>query len=115
VASHHGDDDLVPEEDVDVVVSAGRLHPRMVEEMRIFEPCGKGNPSPKVVITGNIDRPRVVKEKHLAFQVGGISAIWWGEAGRLEMLQGATAVLGTLSLNVWNGQTSVQIAVDDIA
>lgn len=109
-----GEGSLVGEEEADVQISAQQLNVQLVQDLRIFEPTGKGNPQPRFRVDGLIDRPKVMKETHLKFRVGGLDAVWWGQAECLPLLEHATAVIGTVGLNQWNGNTSVQITVEDV-
>lgn len=110
-----GQGGLVTEEEADAEITASSLVSRVVEDLRIFEPTGKGNPQPRLIVRGPITRQEVMKECHLKFRIGGVEAVWWNEAERIQMLSQATAVLGTVSINRWNGQSRVQVLVEDIA
>ena len=109
-----GEGSLIGEEEADVQVGAGQLNVQLVQDLRIFEPTGKGNPQPRFRVDGPIDRPKILKDVHLKFRVGGVDAVWWGQAESLPLLENATAVIGTVALNQWNGNTAVQITVEDV-
>ncbi len=115
VDDHGGDDALVPHEAVDVVVSPGALTAALVAELGRMEPCGKGNPPAAIVVEGPIDGIRIVKERHLAFRVGGVDAMWWGAAERRPLLEGADAVLGRAGVESWQGRSSVRLTVEDVS
>jgi single-stranded-DNA-specific exonuclease len=115
VDANAGAADLVPVESVDAVLPGGALSLALVRELALLEPCGKGNPSARVVIDGPITGVRCIKDRHLFFRVGGTDAVWWGAAEQRDLLDGATAVLGSVGTNEWNNQTTARVTVDDVA
>lgn len=114
VRDHCDAADNFPDE-ADALLPGTALHMRLLEELEVFEPCGKGNPPPAMIVTGEITHVRVMKERHLKFKVGGVEAVWWGAVERQVPLEGAQAVFGTLERNTWQGSSSLQINVTDVA
>ncbi len=115
VDTHAGEADLVPVAEVDAVVRGDELTLGLVEELARLEPCGKGNPQARVVVEGPVSKLRVVKDKHLFFNAGGADCVWWGAADQRDLLDGASAVLGSLSTNEWNGRVTPRVTVEDVA
>ncbi len=115
VAAHGGDEALIPRDPVDAVVPARSVTPALVAELARLEPCGKGNPPALLVLRGRVDGVRVIKERHLAFKVDGVDAMWWSGADRRALLDGADALLGTVGIETWQGRSSVRFTVNDVA
>lgn len=115
VSAHHDDASLVATESVDALLDWGTPAMTLATALDRFEPCGKGNPTPRLVARGDVERIRVVKDKHLFFRIGGADAVWWSGAEHRDALTQATAALGTLSLNTYNGRTDARFTVEDIA
>lgn len=114
VDEHAGEDALVAEEWVDVVLEPHEVSVRLIQDLARLEPTGKGNEPVHVVIRGVPQDVGVMKEKHLRFKLGNLRCVWWGAADRLDWLTGATEVLGKLSINNYNGRTDPQLMVDDL-
>jgi single-stranded-DNA-specific exonuclease len=125
-ASNLKHDDLVPVLHVDAELPAEAVTLKLAEELRRLEPFGAGNPQP-VFLTRELriaNEPRVLKERHLKMRVSGkdgrvIDAIWW--SGAEELTSGQTLMPGariemayTLELNTWQGETRLQLCVQDI-
>ena len=105
------EDLLHPLERIDAIVSGTELGLGFAEELRALEPCGMGNPQPKLMVPGaRFEDPRPMGEdgKHLRFTVtsGGTRAraVSFGCDGRLGV-EARTPVDATFRLerNVWNG------------
>ena len=120
------DDDLVPVLRIDAELPHEAVTMRLAEELRLLEPYGAGNPPP-VFLTRRLRiaaEPRVLKERHLKMRVAcedgrTIDAIWWG--GAEELIYGQTLSAGariemayTLELNTWQGETRLQMCVQDL-
>lgn len=124
-ASKLTDEDMIPVVNVDAELKAETLSLDLVEELKSLEPFGAGNPRP-VFSTQNFRvafEPRVLKERHLKLTVTGADgrkhdAIWWDG---VEKLDGQTLSAGTgirlaytLEANTWNGNTKLQLVVEDV-
>jgi single-stranded-DNA-specific exonuclease len=104
------EDLLQPLERIDAVVSGTELGLGFAEELRALEPCGMGNPNPKLLVPGaRFEDPRPMGEgKHARFTVssGGTRAraVSFGCDGHLGV-QPRTPVDASfrLELNVYNG------------
>lgn len=106
-------------------VSSTTLSLNMVEELKKLEPCGVGNRKPQFSTKGLYIReePWVMKQKHLKLKLEDenrkqFEAVWWDGVVRS---QGRTLDIGerieiayTAEANVWQGNTRLQLVVEDI-
>jgi single-stranded-DNA-specific exonuclease len=119
------DDDLCPILHIDARVSSDTLGLGLIEELSRFEPFGAGNPKP-VFATGGLrlrSDPLVMKEKHLKLWLEDnenkrFEAVWWDGVDRSK---GQTLTAGsrievayTAEANVWQGNTRLQLVVQDL-
>jgi single-stranded-DNA-specific exonuclease len=119
------DDDLIPEVKIDALVTSKSLSVTMVEQLKVMEPFGQGNPRP-VFVTRDltlIDEPLIMKEKHLKLRLRDpdnrkFEAVWWSgvELADESMLRpGAKLEIAyTAEINNWNGNKRLQLIVDDV-
>jgi single-stranded-DNA-specific exonuclease len=115
VDANAGVEELVPVASVDATTPGAGVTLALLRELEALEPCGKGNPSARLVVEGAVSGIRVVKDRHLFFQIDGADAVWWGGADQRDLLQGARAVLGTVGLNEWKGTLTARLTVEDVA
>ncbi len=119
------DADLVPEMRIDATVAAKTLGLELIEELKQLEPFGQGNPKPVFSTPGLrlVGEPWVMKEKHLKLQLEGenstkLEAVWWDGVEKsvgLDLRQGDFYELAhTLEANTWQGNTRLQLVVNDI-
>ncbi len=101
---------LQPLERVDAVVSGADLGLGLAEELELLEPCGVGNPAPKLLVPGArfADLRTMGEGRHARFSVssGGARAraVAFGCDGRLDVEPGEPAdATFRLERNVWNG------------
>ena len=108
----------------DAELPAGVLDLELCNELEALEPHGAGWPRPVFVTRGLrvVGEPRVVKEKHLKFNVNTTEGrvhecIWWRAAER----NAATPRPGecielaySMEANCWNGRTRLQLVVEDM-
>jgi single-stranded-DNA-specific exonuclease len=101
---------LRPRERVDAVVSGAELGLALAEELLALEPCGMGNPSPRLLVPGARfhDLRTMGEGRHARFSVssGGAraQAVSFGCEGRLGVdLCSAVDASFKLERNVWNG------------
>ncbi|HVE57124.1 MAG TPA: single-stranded-DNA-specific exonuclease RecJ [Pyrinomonadaceae bacterium] len=119
------DEDLIPEIKVDAVVLASTLDLSVVEELKMLEPFGAGNPKP-IFVTKDLfllDEPYVMKEKHLKLRVADakgkqFEAVWWDgvEKSKEQTLKPRTRIelAYTPEANTWQGNTRLQLVVEDL-
>lgn len=124
-ASKLSEDDLIPVLDIDAHVSAQTLDLSLISEIARFEPFGAGNPKPVFITKGLVvlEEPRVMKDKHLKLWLLGegnrrFEAVWWDG---VEQSMGRTLEQGTriqlaytAEANTWNGNTRLQLVVEDL-
>ncbi|HUK90164.1 MAG TPA: single-stranded-DNA-specific exonuclease RecJ [Blastocatellia bacterium] len=80
------DEDLTPSMEIDCPLPLRSVDARALEEIRLLEPYGNGNPEPVFEARGVevIGPPQIIKEKHLKLRVAegrrSVSCMWWGGA-----------------------------------
>lgn len=119
------DEDLIPEIKIDAQVSSATLDLSVVEELKMLEPFGAGNPKP-IFVTKDLvllDEPFVMKEKHLKLRIADakgkqFEAVWWDgvEKSKEQTLKPKTRIelAYTLEANTWQGNTRLQLVVEDL-
>jgi single-stranded-DNA-specific exonuclease len=118
------DEEGVPCLEYDAELPPEALDLELCAELEALEPHGAGWPRPVFVTRGLrvVGEPRVVKERHLKFNVNTSAGrvhecIWWRAAER----KAATPRPGecielayVMEANVWNGRTRLQLVVEDL-
>jgi single-stranded-DNA-specific exonuclease len=118
------EDGGVPCLEVDLELPAEALSLDLCAELEALEPFGAGWPRP-VFVTRNlrvVGEPRVLKERHLKFNVNTSEGrvhdcIWWGGAERVAATPrpGQSIELAySVEANCWNGRTRLQLVVEDM-
>ncbi|HET8977618.1 MAG TPA: single-stranded-DNA-specific exonuclease RecJ, partial [Solirubrobacteraceae bacterium] len=109
---------LEPVERVDAVVSGSELGLDLAEELRALEPCGMGNPSPRLLVPGArfADVRTMGEGRHARFSVtsGGVSAraVAFGCDGRVaDDLQLPHDATFRLERNCWNGAVEPRLVL----
>ncbi len=119
------EDELVPELQIDALLTTSTLGLDLVNDLAAFEPFGAGNPKPVFVTRGLVlrDDPFVMKEKHLKLKLYGddnrtFEAVWWDG---VERSKGQTLTAGSrielayvAEANIWQGNTRLQLVVEDL-
>ena len=119
------DDLLVPEIRIDALVTADTMGLDIVSKIKSLEPFGMGNPRPVFLTRGLTLRnePRILKEKHLKFDlIGGsgkrFDAVWWDGLNKLGQRTAAAGsrieLVYTADENVWQGTRRLQLTVLDL-
>lgn len=118
---------LVPVLELDGAIDAAGATLDLVETLRQLGPFGSGNPEPRFAITNaRIIAPRVVGQGHVSCQLTGqgggrVKAIAFraadSELGHALLAADGTPmhVAGTLRIDTWQGNSSVQMFIDDAA
>jgi single-stranded-DNA-specific exonuclease len=109
---------LAPVERVDAIVSGAELGLGLVEELAALEPCGMGNPTPRLLVPGGRfgDLRAMGEGRHARFSViaGGVRAraVAFGCEGRLvaDPLAPQDATF-KLEGNVWNGAVEPRLVL----
>jgi single-stranded-DNA-specific exonuclease len=118
------DEKGVPCLEYDVELAPEALDLELCNELEALEPHGAGWPRPVFITRGLrvVGEPRVMKEKHLKFNVNTSEGrvhecIWWRAAERKaatprpgECIELAYA----MEANSWNGRTRLQLVVEDM-
>jgi single-stranded-DNA-specific exonuclease len=119
------EDDLIPEIKIDAEVSSATMSLAVVEDLKMLEPFGAGNPKP-VFATKDlflVDEPYVMKEKHLKMRLADakgktFEAVWWDgvEKSKGQTLAPKTRIelAYTPEANTWQGNTRLQLVVEDL-
>ena len=117
--------DLIPLLMIDAVVTSQTLGLDLLEDIKKLEPFGAGNPKP-VFVTRELylrGEPYVMKEKHLKLQLADkagkrFEAVWWDgvERSKEQTLRPDTRieVAYTAEANTWQGNTRLQLVVEDL-
>jgi single-stranded-DNA-specific exonuclease len=97
----------------------------IVEELRSLQPFGIGNPKP-VFVTKDLflrNEPLIMKEKHLKLRLAdkdgnSFEAVWWDgvEKSKGQTLNANSRIelAYTPEANSWNGNTRLQLVVEDV-
>jgi single-stranded-DNA-specific exonuclease len=122
------EEDFIPTIDVDGELDLQDLTFTLLDEMRVLEPHGQGNPEPaflarevevlssRVVGGGSLSGKRGHLKLVLLPAGGGKSfeAIWFGMGG-VEITRGSSVdVLYTPEVNMWNGMARIQLRLLDL-
>jgi single-stranded-DNA-specific exonuclease len=118
-------EDLIPEIKIDAVVSSQTLNLDLVQELKQFEPFGMGNPKPRFVTKDLTltNEPYVMKEKHLKLKLADkegkqFEAVWWDGVDKAKKRtlkpQSRIELAYTPEANNWNGNTRLQLVVEDL-
>jgi single-stranded-DNA-specific exonuclease len=111
-----GREELVPELRLRVACSPSDLGMSTVSRICSLGPFGMGNPAPVLWVKGAVPQNvRVLKERHLKFQVGGIDALWWNSAEHRSLLEsGAIDLAARVEINRWRQRSRPQYVVQDV-
>lgn len=112
--------DLRPILDIDAEVDIGRVDWALHGMLAALEPCGEGNPQPRLLVRdARVVSSRVVGSDHLklglASPSGPLGAIAFGQGQRRPPEGSAVDVVFTLGIDSWRGQTKLSLTVDDFA
>jgi single-stranded-DNA-specific exonuclease len=109
---------LQPVERVDAIVSGPEMGLAVAEELGRLEPCGAGNPAPRVLVPGGrFDEVRSMGEgRHARFSVSSgaarARAVAFGCAGDLGVETGEPVdATFRLERNVWNGAVEPRLVL----
>ncbi len=112
----------VPELCVDSAVAISELTLSLPAELEVLEPCGTGNPRPRLGLFGaKVERGfQMSQGKHLKLwlQAEGqrAEAVWWKHGLQAERIRYGQEVdvVFELGLNHWNGRTELQLVLEDL-
>jgi len=116
--------DLMPKVDIDGYLELSEMGRNLVSDLEKLEPFGNGNPEPVFLIKDVtlIDKPRLLKDKHVkasVFSHGVIKPVIFFNRPELfpimNQLGDKTFTLaGSVSINEWNGRTNVEVQGVDV-
>jgi single-stranded-DNA-specific exonuclease len=115
-------DDLRPRLHLDASLPLAEVTPDLVESLVDLAPFGLGNPRPvfDAAAVEIVDRPAVLKERHLAMTVRQhgrmFRALAWRGTERLAWLQdahGPVDLAYSVARNEWRGTTTIELEVAD--
>lgn len=92
---------------------------RLLQDLRLLEPCGEGNPSPKVGLRARVVAAREVRGGHLKLELQTASGRRLGGFGidlgaRADALEGTLSLVGELRPDRWRGGDAVELRVEQI-
>ncbi len=108
---------LEPVERVDAIVSGSELGLGLAEELEALQPCGMGNPAPRLLVPGArfTDVRPMGEGRHARFSVssGGAraKAVAFGCDGRVEGDGGPVDATFKLERNAWNGAVEPRLVL----
>jgi single-stranded-DNA-specific exonuclease len=116
---------LQPVLNIDARISPQTLDLKLVEQIKMLEPFGAGNPKPVFLTSGLqiMEEPRVMKEKHLKLRLESadrrrFEAVWWDGVDRSKertLTPGSRIeVAYTAEANIWQGNARLQLVVEDL-
>lgn len=119
VQSKLSEEHCIPRMKIDAELNLGEIDLRLLDELKLLEPFGQGNPEPLFCLKATQSRGgRVVGERHLKFQVEKenkrADAIAFGMAEQTEMLKHSVDVAFICQLNEYRGLKSVVLNVRDL-
>jgi single-stranded-DNA-specific exonuclease len=86
----------------------------LINELKIFQPYGKSNPSPKFLFNGKPKKIKKLKDNHLKFKIKNIECIAFGQADKFDYEKDEIKFIGSLEINKWRGKKKKQINVKKI-
>ncbi|MBI4650737.1 single-stranded-DNA-specific exonuclease RecJ [Candidatus Desantisbacteria bacterium] len=114
-------EDLQPEIDIDSIVTIDQINMNLISEINKFVPFGEGNPRPVFALKGAdvYSHPRVLKNKHLKFQITKdsviLNAIGFNQADKISLLQNKSIdIVFNLDINNWQGHESINLQIKEI-
>lgn len=115
------DGDLMKEEpSVDLFIDSNDINLELAYDLRLMEPCGKGNPEPVIMLKNvRIDSWRTIgdSEDHALFEIDRIRCIYFNydksicESSSYNDNMTRFDVMGHIEVNEWNGNENVQLRV----
>lgn len=99
----------------DMELDVSDISKSLVYDLEVFNPTGRSNPSPKFLVSGKARRIRPTKSgEHLMFTINGIDAIAFSMVDQYEKLKYNGEVIGSVDINEYRGNKTLQIKVSEI-
>jgi len=115
-------EDLALAVEADCLVRGGDVSPKLAREFEKLEPCGTGNPEPRLLLRGArlVDsRPLGKTGDHLSWSLEAdgrrFSAVWWSPGARATDLNHGCAVdvCFVPEMNVWKDNVSLRLNIKE--
>jgi len=92
---------------------------RVLGDLARLEPCGQGNPAPRVAVQAELVAAREVKGGHLKLELelpgaGRMGGFGVSMGARAASLRGRLTVIGRLRRDAWRGGDAVEMRVDEV-
>jgi len=92
---------------------------RVVQDIERLEPCGQGNPAPRLIVEGDVFESRELKGGHLRLELSlagrtRVSCFGIGMGARAAEFSGRAVVLGDLRRDTYRGGDAVEILLDRV-
>ncbi|MEP6717598.1 MAG: single-stranded-DNA-specific exonuclease RecJ [bacterium] len=120
-SDHLTTEDLQPCVNIDAELPTEAISFELVSELKDLEPYGAGNPRPAFLARNLciVNEPRLIGERHLKLNVRGpqgrpLETIWWNGAEQAVALKNGVEMVYTIETNKWNGETFLQLSVQDV-
>ncbi|MSP55933.1 MAG: hypothetical protein EXR69_10075 [Myxococcales bacterium] len=113
VRAHHDDEALIPVEEYDVEADPRECTMAAVRQLDALGPCGKGNPDPRVVVSGPIQNVKIVKDRFVFGRIGPLPFVWWDGVAPMKSAGPRAALLGRLEIAEDRGLEGVRLVVSD--
>jgi single-stranded-DNA-specific exonuclease len=120
-SDHLTSEDLQPCVNIDAELPTEEISFELVSELKDLEPYGAGNPRPAFLARNLciVGEPRLIGERHLKLNVRGpqgrpLETIWWNGAERAVALKNGAEMVYTIETSKWNGETYLQLSVQDV-
>ena len=125
VSSELSEDDLTPKVKIDLEISTSQLTMQAIEELRLLEPCGFGNPRPVMSIsdTSISGAPYLMgkNKEHLKFMISdgsqNLETIGWRMAPMFIALKNKNITVDLAfqpEINEWRNTRRAQLILNDI-
>ena len=118
---HLTTEDLQPCVNIDAELPTEEISFALVSELKDLEPYGAGNPRPAFLARNLyiVAEPRLIGERHLKLSVRGpqgrpLETIWWNGAEQALALKNGVEMVYTIETSKWNGETFLQLSVQDV-
>ena len=112
--------DLLKEKaEAEAEISPGDVTPELAYALAELAPFGNGNPKPLILLRApaeSISGIRFLGQdgKHIKFSANGINCIYFNGADTVFPDKGTVSIFGFPEINVWNGRSDIQFAVERI-
>jgi single-stranded-DNA-specific exonuclease len=97
----------------DMELSTSKIDTRLINDLDVFKPTGRSNPSPKFLFEGNVSKKLIGKDyNHIKGKINDVEFIGFGMGSKIGSLN--SSMIGSLSINKWRGRSKPQIYLKEI-